>query len=194
MKKIILASKSPIRKGIMEKLGVEFDVDVSEVDEQEIKEYCKDPNQLVMLLAEAKTLAVAQRHENAIVIGSDTVVLFENQILGKPKTFEAALEMMMSFSGKEQHIVSGFCVIDTSTNTKSLRFLDNVVLFKAYSEEEIKKYLEETTPTLRAGAYKLEEMQEKGFVEKFEGSGEACSGFDLPFLKALFEKEKLQTS
>jgi len=187
--KIILASKSPIRKGIMEKLGVEFEVDVSEIDEKEIGAQYKNPNELVMRLAEAKTEAVAQRHENAIVIGSDTMVLFQNKILGKPKTFEAALEMMKNFAGKEQHIVSGFCVINTANKTKSLRFLDNVVLFKNYSEDEIKKYLEETTPTLRAGAYKLEEVMDRELVEKFDGTGEACSGFDLDFLKELFKKE-----
>jgi len=186
--KIILASKSPIRKGLMEKLNVTFEVDVSEVDENVLKQQYSHPNELVTKLAEAKTEAVAQKHENAIVIGSDTMVVFENKILGKPKTMDHAIEMMMSFSGKEQHIISGFCVIDTSKRTKSLRFLDNVVLFRKFSKDEIKKYLEETTPLLRAGAYKLEELQERGFVEKFIGRGEACSGMDVPFLKELFSK------
>ena len=187
--KIILASASPARKATLEQLGISFEIDISDIDETPIKNLYSDPTELVLKLAEAKAENVAKKYNDAIVIGSDTMVIFENKILGKPKNTEEAITMLMSFAGKEQHIISGFCVIDTSKNDKVLNFLDTKVIFKNYSKNEIKKYVSTTLATKRAGGYKLEEVADIGWVAKYKGSRQAGCGMDMDYLKTFSQNK-----
>ena len=92
MKKIILASTSPRRKDIMTLLRIPFEAVASEYEEDMTLDF--PPRELVQHLALGKAKAVAQKYENAIVIGGDTIVVFENHRLGKPKTPEHAREML----------------------------------------------------------------------------------------------------
>ena len=110
MRKIVLASASPRRKEILSKTGFEFEIMVSGCDEN-IDE--KRPDRLVMKLSALKAEDVAEKNENALIIGSDTVVAHKGEILGKPASKEDAVRMIKSFAGDRHQVYTGVTVIVT---------------------------------------------------------------------------------
>ena len=153
MKKLILASKSPYRKALLERLGAEFETKNSEYDESPLKKEIKDPVELSRKLSEAKAMAVSPK-EDEIVIGSDQVCVFEGKILGKPGNLERAAAQLKSMAGKEHRLITSYAlvgtdtrIIKTNTTTLKMRNLDDL---------QIKKYLTADNPVDCAGAYKLE--------------------------------------
>ena len=109
-RKIILASASPRRKEIMEKLGFNFEIKVSGCEEKTDK---KEPDKIVVQLATLKALDVAEIHADidSIVIGADTVVAHKGLVMGKPVDMEAAYDMIKSYAGDIHKVYTGVCVI-----------------------------------------------------------------------------------
>jgi len=154
VKTLILASTSPFRKAILEKLNLPFICAKPNVDETAL------PNEtaieLVERLAIEKAKAVASEFPNALIIGSDQVALSEGNILGKPHNFENGLAQLTSFSGKSVEFHTGLCVFDSSTGkTVSLVELFTVH-FNALTTEEITAYLHAEQPYSCAGSFKSE--------------------------------------
>ena len=155
-KTLVLGSTSPFRKAILEKLNIPFSTDNPEVDETPLKN--ETAIELVERLAILKANAVAERWSQSIVIGSDQVALFENEILGKPHTHENAVKQLSRFSGNKVTFLTGLAVIDTETN-KTLSLVEPFeVHFKQLSEDDIESYLQSEKPYNCAGSFKSEAL------------------------------------
>lgn len=159
---MILASKSPRRFELLKEMGYEFKVKVSDVDEN-IDE--TDPVALVEKLSLMKAKAVFE--ENEFIIASDTIVVLDNKIYGKPKNEENAFEMIKKLSGRTHNVISGLCVI---YNKKIVVTHDiTEVSFKEIQDGEIIQYIETREPMDKAGAYAIQGIGKK-FVKSIKGS------------------------
>ncbi|MDO4475690.1 MAG: Maf family protein [Lachnospiraceae bacterium] len=156
MKEIILASASPRRKELLELLRTPFRVKVSHVEE---KITCTDPAQIVEELAFQKAQAVAAElgAEDVIVLGSDTVVVSDGKILGKPADPEDAVRMLRQLQGRAHSVFTGCALIDCKNPERSEVFHEETKVFVSpVSEEEIRSYVATGEPLDKAGAYGIQ--------------------------------------
>lgn len=158
-RKIILASGSPRRKELLEKLGLEFEVIKSDVDESVID--ITSPKRLVAKLAELKAEDIANR-ENVVsdnlIISADTIVAYKNEILGKPKDDLDAMRMLKMLNNKKHQVYTGMCIIDMKTMTKKLCVSKTDVIFDKLSDELIMNYIKTGECKDKAGAYGIQDM------------------------------------
>lgn len=167
-KKIILASGSPRRKELLKSMGLDFKVIVSEVEENIENEPFS--TELIQNLAEEKASDVASKiNFPAIIIGSDTVVVINNKILGKPKDKEDAFIMLKMLSGNTHQVISAIAVIDKETGKVLKDSVVSDVTFKQLSDEEINSYIATGEPMDKAGAYAIQ-----GFAGMFVKSINGC--------------------
>ena len=164
MKKVILASKSPRRKSILEQVGLKFSIVASDFDETKIK--FKTPQEMVKKLSFEKAKIVAAKHPKAVIIGADTTVIFKKEIIGKPKSKQDAIRILKLLSGNTHKIVTGFTVMEGKKSITG--HVVSKAKFKKLSEQEIKAYVATNEPMDKAGGYGI---QDKGglFIEKIEG-------------------------
>ena len=152
MAEIILASASPRRKELLETAGLSFTVKVAEVEE--IIEENMSADAVVRSLALQKAAAVAKDNADAVVIGADTVVVLDGEILGKPKSKENAVELLMKLSGRSHTVYTGVAMIQ---GEKIKNFSEATeVEFYSLSEEEIEAYVATEEPMDKAGAYGIQ--------------------------------------
>lgn len=175
-RKIILASTSPRRRGLLQQIGLEFEVVPSNFEEDMSLEL--GPEELCKNFAEGKASDVAKTQEDAIVIGVDTFFVFENKNLGKPFTKENAIERLKTLSGKEVQIYSGICIIDSKSKEKIVDFEISKIQLKELSEEEIKFYVESEEPLDKAGALAIQGLGGI-FVKKIDGCYSNIIGLPL---------------
>lgn len=175
MKKIILASNSPRRREILGKF-INFEAVTAEVEED--NDFYKSPQTLVMALAFEKANSVAAKYEDAIVIGADTVVEIEGEILGKPKSRDDAKRMMERLSGKPHKVITGFAIIDLSFDKKYMDYEVTEVKFKDISADEIENYLNKAEYMDKAGAYGIQDDAAL-FVDKIKGDYLNIVGFPI---------------
>jgi septum formation protein len=152
--RLILASNSPRRRDLLTQAGLTFTVIPSEVDEHKVT--MSDPNVFVRTLAESKAINIAQKYPSSWVIGADTIVVIDNQILGKPDSADAARGMLKRLSGNIHHVFTGYCVC---CKRKAHLFTDVVktdVCFKSLSDKEIEWYLQTGEPFDKAGGYGIQ--------------------------------------
>lgn len=154
-KKIVLCSASPRRKQILEKLGIEFSVRVSGCDES-----CDltDPALLSVYVAEQKARAVAGQNPAAdeVYIGFDTVVFFENRMLGKPADMKVATQCLRELSGNWHKVYTGVCVLDGQGADVFSTCACTEVKFRCLDENMIENYFRCVNPLDKAGAYNIE--------------------------------------
>jgi len=167
--KIILASGSPRRKEIFQILGFDFEVKTKETKE----EYPADlPKEKVSeFLAELKAKAFENEvlsDEKLIVITSDTTVVIDGEILGKPSGREGAIEMLKKLSGKKHTVYSGVCIKNKRKTVTFTAFTD--VWFRPLSDEEIVFYVDNYKPFDKAGAYAVQEWIGAAAISRIEGS------------------------
>lgn len=181
MKKIILASGSPRRKELLDQMGLEHEIVVSDVDESGLDHL--GPRELVQALASLKAQAVAKdldMKKDRLVIGADTIVVLEGQILGKPKDELDAEKMLGLLSGKMHKVYTGVSLVDTGNNTEEVFVQASKIYMKDMSLDEIKEYILTKEPFDKAGSYGI---QGRGgvFIEKIEGDYFCVMG--LPIAK-----------
>jgi septum formation protein len=176
MKIIILASASPRRKELLEKIGLKFEVDASGCDE-EINAGL-DPQEIVRQLSIKKAKSVAARHKNAIVIAADTIGVMGDKILGKPHTEDEACKMLHEISGKSHLVITGFSILDTATNKIVTGIANTRVYIKKLTGQEIDAYVKTGEPLDKAGAYAIQGMGAV-IVEKIEGDYYNVMGLPL---------------
>ncbi|MEI8389472.1 MAG: Maf family protein [bacterium] len=166
-KKIILASASPRRKELLELIGLEFEIIPSCIDENvENKPFS---TKLIENLAVEKAGDIANKITiPAIIIGSDTVVIIDNKILGKPKDKKDAFNMLKMLSNNTHQVISAIAVIDTETGKTMKDSVISNVSFKELSDEEINAYIETGEPMDKAGAYAIQGLASM-FVKSING-------------------------
>ena len=144
MKKIILASSSPRRKDLLKQIGLEFEVDPSNY--QEDMSLNIEPRKLAEYLSLGKAEDVAKRHKHAIIISADTIAALGKEVFGKPKTKERAKYMLQKMSGKAHSVITGFTIIDTKANMTRSKSVTTKVSIRRLNEYEIDEYIKAYTP------------------------------------------------
>ncbi len=179
MKKIILASSSPRRKELIKRLGIKFNIDPSNYEEDMSLEL--KPHELTRYLSKEKAKDVAKRYRNAIIIAADTLNFLEGKILCKPKTLSEARKMLKDTSGKCQSVITGFTIIDTKTKKSVSKSVETKVYFKRITSREIDNYLKKGESLDKAGACAIQ-----GFgcvlIKKIEGDYYNVVGLPLSTL------------
>lgn len=152
--RLILASASPRRSRLLRELGLAFDVIPSTIDESVIHD--PDPAELVKLLSAAKAQQVAEAEGDGIVIGSDTIVVLDGKVLGKPESHEDAVRMLRMLSGRVHQVYSGVCVVDAASGRKLCDCSVTDVRFRELSDDTIQSYIRTGEPDDKAGAYAIQ--------------------------------------
>ncbi len=152
--KIILASASPRRKEILEKIKVKFDVLKSNIDETYIEN--EIPESFCMRLSFEKGYSVSVKHKDDLIISADTIVVYNNKIFNKPKDELEAIEMIKTLSGKTHQVITGFSLINLSNNKKIVDFVVSEVKFKNLSNQTILDYIKTGEYKDKAGAYGIQ--------------------------------------
>ncbi len=185
MQKVILASGSARRKEILTRLGVEFEVKESMFDESLVA--TDDPVELAEELALQKVLAVAKSEHDAIVIGGDTVVEVEGEMIGKPVDPVDASRMMRLLSGKEHRVVSGVAVVNSLTGEQLVSSDSTVVKFRDLSPHEIELYVASNAWKGFAGGYAIQ-GKAAPFVLGYHGNLSAIIGFPIVMVADFLEQ------
>jgi septum formation protein len=151
---IILASKSPRRRYLLEQAGLSFRVIPSSIDETSVA--ISSPETYVRLLSEAKANDVAVKYPDKWVIGADTIVLQEGTILGKPKSQTEARAMIKRLSGQTHQVLTGYTICCKAKSRSFSETIKTDVLFKKLTDEEIEWYIQTKEPFDKAGAYAIQ--------------------------------------
>lgn len=151
---IILASSSPRRKELLAGLGLEFTVISSDVSE-EVENNCS-PEEMVKLLAQRKAEAVARQIDQGLVIGADTIVVLEGEVLGKPRDKIDAFSMLTRLQGREHKVYSGISIVDAKTNEYETGFQSTTVRMRSLNDLEVTQYIATDEPMDKAGAYAIQ--------------------------------------
>ncbi|MFA6534397.1 MAG: Maf family protein [Patescibacteria group bacterium] len=184
-KKIILASASPRRRDILKQIGLNFTIEESNYHED--LKLRLPPQKLVKRLAEGKALAVANKHRNAIIIAADTIVVFRNKVLGKPKSTSEARQVLRQLSGKSNYLYTALVVIDTASG-KKFTVIDGVKIdFRRITEAEIKVYVASGEPLDKAGSYAIQGLGGL-FITKITGNYYSMLGMPIVKLTAILRK------
>jgi len=166
-KKIILGSKSPRRSELLAQITENFEVRIQDVEE--IFDAHLDPRKVPEYLAKIKAEALIEKlMEDEIILTADTIVLLENQILGKPKSLDDAYEMLQQLNGKKHEVITGCCL-----KTKQKERLFSVctdVYFKNMSLDSLRSYVDKFKPLDKAGSYGVQEWIGMVGVERINGS------------------------
>lgn len=172
---LILASASPRRAELLKSTGLDFEIRVSEIDESPL------PNEgaeaLVLRLSAEKAKAVRVLYPDAKILAADTIVVLEDQILGKPKDAGEAEAMLRSLSGRAHEVMTGFTLVRPGYDSHSQRVLTQVT-FRELSSAEIRSYVQSGEPMDKAGAYGIQ-CGAAGFVSGMEGSYTNVVGLPL---------------
>lgn len=187
MRKIVLASQSPNRKKIMEQVGLQFEVCPSNYEEDMTVKL--HPMELVKIMSEGKAEDVVKKYQgqDAVVIAADSIIAFENEVFGKPKSTERAKEMLRRISGRVHSALTGFTIIDAQTGKKVSKSVETKVYFKELLPEEIDAYVATGDPLEKAGAYEIQALGSL-FVSKIEGDYANIAG--LPIFHVAEELKK----
>lgn len=175
--KLILASTSPYRKIQLQRLYADFSTEKPQVDEDAYKAQIPDPQLLARRLAQLKAENVFERHPNDLVIGGDQVASFQGKILGKPHTFEKALEQLKLMQGQSHQLFTALHLMGPKI---SLDILEVTTLtMRPLTTQEIDAYLKKDQPYDCAGSYKIEESGIKLFSQIVGEDKEAIMGVPL---------------
>lgn len=179
---IVLASSSPRRLELLKRITENFIVIPSNFDEDTIK-FQGDFGKYVVELSENKALSVFSKiAEPSIIIGSDTIVAIEGEVLGKPKDRDDAIRMLKKLSGKIHYVYTGVTVLNTVSNKTVKDFVKTSVKFSKLDDAQICKYVDSGEPYGKAGAYAIQGYAGV-FVEEIHGCFFNIVGLPLNKLK-----------
>lgn len=190
MSEVILASASPRRRELLENMGLEFSVVVSDADEEAVG---KDspPNIYVQELALLKAVAVAKKmkeNRDAVIISADTIVVNNGKILGKPKDEDDARRMLGELSGRTHQVYTGFCVVRINDAFTVCESVKTDVTFKKLTKNRINRYIASKEPMDKAGAYGIQGLGAM-LAEKIDGDYFNVVGLPVSRLADVLESE-----
>ena len=151
---LILASTSPYRRELLDRLGLPFEVDSPQTGENRLPG--ESPEALALRLSEAKARAVARAHPDALIIGSDQVATVDGLIYGKPGSHERAVEQLRALSGKTVNFYTGLCLYNARNGHVEVCGVPTLVTFSELTDEEIERYLHREPAHDCAGSAKSE--------------------------------------
>ena len=187
---LILASASPRRAELLRAAGIRFEVAVADVDETQ--QAGEDAEQYVRRLARDKASRSAATHPGRAVLGADTAVVLEGEVLGKPRDAAHAVEMLSRLSGRSHRVLTGVCLIDPSGNVQ-IDMGATRVDFRQLSDAEIDQYVASGEPMDKAGAYGIQ-AGARGFIAGIEGDVDTVVGLPVRLIQAMCRSARIQVS
>lgn len=181
---IILASNSPRRRELLRQIGVVFTTDPADVDERVLPD--ETPEGYAVRVSLDKARVAAARAGGGMVIAADTIVVLDDDILGKPADERDAARMLARLSGRMHRVITGIAIIDAATGKNLTGTSVTRVWFRDLPGDEIQAYVKTGEPLDKAGAYGI---QEKGalLVDKIEGCYFNVVGLPLSLLGKMLE-------
>ncbi len=192
--KIILASKSGVRKEILDKNNITCVVEHSNVDEDQAKEALleagADPLMISKNLAEIKSIKVSNKNPDQVVLGADSVVSLNNKIINKPKSREDALEILKKLNGSKHYLISSVCISKNGSMIWNHSDQSELVM-KKLDDEALKSYLKKikTETLLKYGVYQIEADGLELF-ESVKGDKDSIMGLPIKNIKEYLKKLK----
>ncbi len=182
---LVLASGSPARLRLLREAGFDPKVVMSGVGEDDV--VADDTPGLTRLLAERKASAVADPSGDAIVIGCDSILEFDDRRFGKPTTEAEAFEWLRAMSGRQGTLYTGHCVIDERTGERVAGVAATIVRFGTTTDDELKAYLATGEAMAVAGAFTLD-GRSAPFVDGVDGDPSNVIGLSLPLFRSLLAR------
>lgn len=165
--RLILASASPRRANLLSQIGLKFEIYPSDISEI-TPNHNTSPELVTQTLALQKAQSVAKHHTEGLIIGADTLVSLEDELLGKPMNTKHAQEMLTRLSGTCHKVVTGVALIDAKVNKEKTLAETTQVYFRKLCPAEIVAYIETGEPADKAGAYGIQ-GRGAAFVKRIEG-------------------------
>ncbi len=207
---LVLASQSPRRKELLERIGFTIRTVPAEIDEVALEG--ETPTEFVKRLAREKVLTVVDRLQATVsnlaeagqtsqsssiltskdaqirwIVGADTVVVLDNDLLGKPTDQDHAFDMLQRLSGREHKVITGFCIFDLLKNKEGLQAVVSTVRFKRVTRPEIEKYLGTGESLDKAGAYAVQGIGAY-LIDSIQGSYTNVVGLPLCQMMEMLEE------
>ncbi|PHS73556.1 Maf family protein [Porticoccus sp.] len=177
MKNLVLASSSPYRRELLQRLRIPFEIISPDIDESPQLE--ESPEALVKRLSLEKAMAIAHRFDNHLIIGSDQIAVNEGKLLTKPGNFNNAFQQLRSESGKKVHFLTGLALLDSATQQSQVEMVITEVVFRRLSDTEITEYLVNDTPYNCAGSFRSEGLGITLFDAVYSSDPTALIGLPL---------------
>ncbi|MBQ6920351.1 MAG: septum formation protein Maf [Bacilli bacterium] len=184
--KYVLASKSPRRQELMKIISSDFIVATEDIDEE--SSYKLSPIKAVEDIARRKGEAVEKYYPEDLIISADTIVVLDNQIIGKPIDELDAKRILKELSGKAHYVHTGFRI--KYLNKEIISHVTSEVIFNELSDELINKYVKSGSPLDKAGAYGVQDNGKFPIIKKVIGSVDNVVGFPVKEIKELIEQIK----
>jgi septum formation protein len=180
----ILASASPRRKELLKEAGYNFEVVPPDIDESAIPAEGIEPRECAKRLALAKAKSVAARFPNRLVIGADTVVDFEGEIVGKPCDAKEAEEITRKLFSRPHKVITAIAIVRLSDGIEIIESDTTTVYPKKMTEKQVAKHIKDGTWRGKAGAYAIKEGADE-FIEKINGSLTNVMGLPMELLERM---------
>ncbi len=178
MKEFILASSSPRRAFLLYNLSINFIQRKAEIDET--PKIGEKPEDYVLRISKEKVMKIAEEM-NGVILGADTIVVLDSEILQKPSSREEAFEMLSRLQGREHTVYTGIYLLNKYNGKEASGYTKSRVWFSPLSPEEIWRYIDSGEPMDKAGAYGIQAMG-AFFIEKIEGDFFSVMGLPLNLL------------
>jgi MAF protein len=151
---LVLASTSPFRRELLQRLGISFETLAPDVDET--RREGESPDVLVQRLSEAKARAGTSQYPDALIIGSDQVAVCGDEVLGKPGNHETACAQLRRLAGQQVSFLTGLCLYDAASDHALVDLIPYQVIFRQLTDQQIDRYLKSEQPYNCAGSFKSE--------------------------------------
>lgn len=174
--KVILASNSPRRKQLLDQIKIEYDVIISDVDEDIVDK--NSVEEYVQKVSYMKAKNVLNKIDDGIVIGADTVVSYNNKILGKPINADDAFQMLKKLQGSVCEVYTGLSVISSKDSKEYVTYDKCKVYIQEMTDNEILEYIKTNEPMDKAGAFAIQGIGAK-YISKIEGDFYCVVGLPL---------------
>jgi septum formation protein len=182
--KLILASASPRRAKLLADAGYQFEVHPAEIDEQQIT--APSPSELAQRLAIAKAQVIADKYSDDLVLAADTVVCLGEQVMGKPADAAHARKMLELLSGTTQIIITGICLMRTSTELQQTNRVMSAVRMDDLTPEQIDRYIASGDWEGKAGGYGIQDHDP--FVKRLSGSHTNIVGMPMETVRRMLAR------
>lgn len=180
--RLILASASPRRRALLREAGFEFEVIPADLDEESIAIDATPPER-AMRLADAKALHISRLHPDAVILAADTLVVFGDQVIGKPRDASHARKILMTLEGTTHIVATGVSVRRLSTKHVAVNRALSAVRMRRLGGAEIEKYLRTEEWRGKAGAYGIQDKDP--FVIRMTGSQSNIVGLPMALAREM---------
>lgn len=185
---LVLASSSPRRSELLSSVGIAFRIVLPDCDEYILPG--EDPIHIVQRLSKEKALSVAMSEQSAWIIGADTIVVVDGEVLGKPSSRDDAFTMLNKIQGRSHTVVGGFTIVHRMSDVEHTEAYESQVTMRPLSARQIEDYISTGEPFDKAGAYAIQGVG-AALVESQSGSYTNVVGLNLSAVMRALEKLKI---